>query len=206
MINLYLKPINQFTNLELALKQLPDNLQYRICQKKQKKRQNSSIAGYSLLQSILKDQFGMGLDKLQFLEAGKPILEDTPITFSISHSSVLLGVAISEEEKIGLDIEGFRFFNDISVAFPFFSKEEQAALSQANNPQRQLIDFWSKKEALVKAVGGRMFDMAAYTDVSKMSTIWLEESYFFHSVEPYLDQIIWIVSSLSAPKIKTFLL
>lgn len=206
MINLYLKPIHQFTNLEQAFEQLPSKLQARIARKKQKKRQNLSIAGYSLLQFVLQKEFGIGLDSLRFLESGKPILEGYSIAFSISHSSVLLGIAISKEEKIGLDIEGFRHFDDISVAFPFFSEIEQSALLNSENQQAQLINFWSKKEALVKAVGGRMFDMAAHTNVSELSTIWLDESYFFHAVQPYLEQIIWIASSLSDSKIKTTVL
>jgi len=206
MIRLYLKPIGQCTNLKQAFEQLPSKLQARIARKKQQKRKNSSIAGYSLLQFVLQKEFGTGLDSLRFLESGKPVLEGKSIAFSISHSSTLLGVAVSNQEIIGLDIEGFRYFDDISVAFPFFSPIEQSTLMNAKHPQEQLISFWSKKEALVKAVGGRMFDMAAHTDVTKKSTLWLNQRYFFYPVESYLEQIIWIASSLSDAKIKTTLL
>lgn len=202
MIKLYLQQSRPLSTIEAGLQELPHHLQRRILKRKQKRKQWSSLQGYLLLKHALQKEFNTSINDLVFLESGKPILKNQAIAFNISHCKELLGVALCEKGRIGLDIEAFRKFDDVTTAFSFFSPKEQAVILKAANPNWKLIEFWSKKEALVKAVGGQMFDMAGYTDVTSESTIWLGETYFFHRTNNDFNGFIWVCSSFRVPNVK----
>lgn len=196
MIYLYLCPTTSLSiNNELILSKLPTVIQQRIKRKKQQKKQITSIIGYTLLHRALAENFGIGLEHIYFLDSGKPIFKNEEIYFNISHSNDLVGVVISNKGVVGLDIEQFRKFEQVESSFSFFSKVEQAVILEASDPNQKLIEFWSKKEALVKAVGGKMFDMAAYTDVRFSTASWLNKKYFFNPILYDFDGFIWVASS-----------
>ncbi|BDS15626.1 4'-phosphopantetheinyl transferase superfamily protein (plasmid) [Aureispira anguillae] len=195
MIHIYLYQFNkQAVDFSHLLTKLPLNLQERIGRKKQKRKQLMSLIGYSLLQQALEEDFNTPLNDIQFSDAGKPILKNKAIQFNISHCHNLVGVAISDKSVLGLDIEQFRKFEPIEAAFSFFSPVEQAAILRSSNPNQKLINFWSKKEALIKAIGGQMFDLAASTDVRKSSTTWLQKDYYFYPISYPFDGVIWLAS------------
>ena len=202
MINLYLHTITApLSNFEQQLAKLPTTIQSHILKRKRKSRKEISLRGYLLLQKALQKKFGMKLDQVTFLDSGKPVFEGEPIHFNISHSGNLVGVAISKKGVLGLDIEQFRKFKKIEASFSFFSKVEQEAILSADFPEQKLIEFWSKKEALIKALGGQMFDMAGDTDVRFSSTSWLNETYFFYPIQQKFDGFIWVASSFSTNNI-----
>ena len=161
------------------------------------------MRGYLLLQHALQEDFGINLEGVMFLDSGKPILKGQSIHFNISHSGNLVGVAISKIGVLGLDIEQYRKFEKVESAFSFFSAVEQKAILNAEMPNRKLIEFWSKKEALVKAVGGQMFDMSALTDIRHSSTSWLGLTYFLYTIQHEYDNYIWIASSFPCNNITT---
>jgi 4'-phosphopantetheinyl transferase len=109
----------------------------------------SKIAGRKLLQHGLKE---MNLDPeniiLKYNPYQKPFLENGPF-FNIAHSGAYVVCAISEEIEIGIDIEKKRRkkFPDIPLAF---TDTENAMI---DNCPDKLYDFWTKKEAIVKAEG-----------------------------------------------------
>lgn len=195
MIYIYLNTISPSLSFQEELNKLPLLLQQRIIKKKQKQKQITSLCAYKTLQEALEKEFKLDLNSLSFTKNGKPFLENSVINFSISHSKNLVGVAISTQGIVGFDIEPFRNFDNIESAFPFFSPIEQEAILAAKNPNETLIEFWSKKEALVKLLGSQMFDIASLTDVRFLSTIWLENKYFFHNVSSSWDCQIWLSSS-----------
>lgn len=204
MINLYLQNnISPISDIDNYLSRLPQSIQSRILRRKQKVKRDTSLQGYLLLQQALKEDFDADLNQITFLKSGKPVFEGQSISFNISHSGNLIGVAISKSGIIGLDIEQFRRFEKVETSFSFFSKVEQQAILSAKNPQRKLIEFWSKKEALIKAIGGRMFDMAELTDVRNTKNIWQKETYFLYQIQHDFDGFIWVASSFSSPNIVT---
>lgn len=199
MINLYFStPLSN----PLYFNKLPLAIQQRIARRKRNK--NLSITGYYILQQVLERDFGVDLKNLSFLPSGKPILEGQEIHFSISHSQNLVGVAISRVGEIGLDIESFRKFERIDAAFSFFSSVEQDYILAAPQPERTLIELWSKKEALIKAMGSQMFDDAAKTDVRLVTTNYKEQFFFFTPIKIANHHIfhgeIWLASSFPVDK------
>jgi 4'-phosphopantetheinyl transferase len=204
MINLYLHtssiPVTDFSS---QLCKLPQTVQKHILKRKQKSKRDISLRGYLLLQKALLKDFSTELNPLTFLASGKPVIVNQNIHFNISHSGNLVGVAISRTGTLGLDIEKFRKIKKIESSFAFFSKVEQKAILTAEFPDKKLIELWSKKEALIKAVGGEMFEMSNYTDIRFSTTTWAEESYYFHAVPTSFDGEIWITSSFPVKKIIT---
>lgn len=206
MLYLFLYPLESMGDtFDDLLKALPIRLQERILKKKQRKKRESSLLGYSLLQKVLIQYFNTNLETIRFLSSGKPVLEFTnrSLSFNISHSKNLVGLIIGEGDNLGLDIEAFRKFDPVQSAFSFFSTVEQEAILDAADPDWKLIEFWSKKEALVKAVGGKMFDMSAYTDVRFERTSWKGEIYNFASINYNFEGFIWVASSLPIQNINT---
>ena len=199
MLYLFLHPFTEITDsFDQLIEQLPTVIQNRIIRKKQKKKRESSLLGYTLLQRALIQYFDTSLESLIFLPSGKPILKlaNRSLSFNISHSNNLVGLVIGEGNILGLDIEAFRKFDKVESSFSFFSPVEQKAILAASDPAWKLIEFWSKKEALVKAIGGEMFDMAAYTDVRFETARWKDKMYQLSCIEYDFEGFIWVASSL----------
>lgn len=85
---------------------------------------------------------------------GKPFLPGGP-AFNLSHSGGLACLAIHPDTPLGVDIERFRTVED-GVAKRFFSDAEYSGLSSVAPQQRADSFFrcWTRKEAMVKAMGG----------------------------------------------------
>ncbi|MGH1337872.1 MAG: 4'-phosphopantetheinyl transferase family protein [Aureispira sp.] len=180
---------------------LPFVIQQRINRHKRLKNQLSSLAGYLLLQQALKEQEHT-IKQLQFLSIGKPYIPDLPLSFSISHNANLVGLCLLlKEGKIGLDIQEFRCFAPIESAFSFFSSIEQQAILTSQNADETLIHYWSKKEALIKAGNGRMFDEAALTDTTNPTCYWKGETFYWQTVSTSFPGVIWVASNQVDEKI-----
>ena len=202
MIKIYFsKPLNTSSSLH----KLPLVLQQHIAKRKQKHKQLLSLTGYWMLQQVLEKDFGTTLASLVFWDSGKPVLNGQDIYFSISHSKNLVGLAISTLGNIGLDIEPFRKFEKIESAFSFFSKAEQDFILATPQPERSLIELWSKKEALIKALGSQMFDDASKTDVRFSTGTCVGQHFFFKSIfagtQYDFDGEIWVAASFPIDKV-----
>lgn len=89
---------------------------------------------------------------------GKPALAvDTPIRFNLSHSEDLALLAITRHTEVGIDIESIdprRAADDIAARY--FSPVEQHQLAAYTDPAARTAAFfraWSRKEAVIKALG-----------------------------------------------------
>lgn len=92
--------------------------------------------------------------------AGKPYLEDRDgrqlVCFNLSHSGELAVLAVARDRRVGIDIERLRPLDGCEqLAMQFFSAEETAALRAlpAAEQCRAFLNGWTRKEALVKALG-----------------------------------------------------
>jgi 4'-phosphopantetheinyl transferase len=122
----------------------------------------SFIGRRGILRAILATYLETTPSALRFLynEFGKPRLEGSKearsLSFNLSHSGLLVLVAVAIERDVGVDIE----FIDSSVSFEevakrFFSPNEIAtleALPQSLRPAG-FFNCWARKEAYLKARG-----------------------------------------------------
>lgn len=93
-----------------------------------------------------------GCENWQKTAEGKPFVENCPVQFSITHARGIVGVAVSQEHPVGLDIEVIRPMRKGFVA-RYFSTAEQAEISASSAPDEALIRLWTAKEAVGKYHG-----------------------------------------------------
>ena len=110
------------------------------------------------LRHILGDRLGVAPREISFKLGpyGKPHVHDDAVAFNVSHSGDLGLIAISDQEVVGVDIERERSLPDfMSISRRYFSEEERAQLAKLPHELRQRAFFlcWSRKEALIKAIG-----------------------------------------------------
>jgi 4'-phosphopantetheinyl transferase len=89
-------------------------------------------------------------------EFGKPYLAEPGYFFNLSHSAERLAIAVSNIGELGLDIEQVRHRKNLpALARRCFSTEELSYWQNMNADEqvRQFYQFWTAKEALVKATG-----------------------------------------------------
>ena len=97
---------------------------------------------------VTRDQFvRMALSNL-----GKPYLPDHDVSFSISHSHDVVACAVTAVGRIGIDIEQVRplIWEDYQDCFTLSEWENVVS---APDRERQVLEFWTMKESLLKADG-----------------------------------------------------
>lgn len=117
------------------------------------------IQGHGLLRALLGRYLRMPPETLKIGRTmrGKPFLVDFPgLSFNLSHSSSKWLLAITAHVPVGVDIEMIKSRTQLSgLVGRCFAPEEQAYW-QSLSEEEQLpvfFDFWTRKEAFVKAVG-----------------------------------------------------
>jgi len=124
--------------------------------------QKRFIVARGILRKILGSYLNKHPGKIcfEYSPHGKPMLADDPgdenICFNLSHSGAFALYAITPRKKIGIDIESIR--DDISVrqvAQQFFSQNEISSLEKIdiNKRSRLFFQYWTRKEAFLKASG-----------------------------------------------------
>lgn len=130
--------------------------------------------GRGLLRNLLSAYVAYPPEDIQFIygEHGKPYIEGGP-AFNVSHTNSLLVIAIANEEfkgEIGVDIEQWiTDVDNLKLAQTCFSKSERDQLNHYPTADSQRVAFtrgWSRKEAVIKAVGTGLKTPLADFDVS----------------------------------------
>lgn len=89
----------------------------------------------------------------------KPFLPHDTLQFNLSHSHDIAICAVTMKHAVGVDIEKMesRAYEDITERF--FSEHENAALKTLPISQKMSAFFrlWTRKEAIVKAIGKGLF-------------------------------------------------
>ena len=116
------------------------------------------IVAHGCLREILARYLHCRPGQLSFStnEYGRPSLENHKLEFNLSHSGSFALMAVSQELKVGVDVEHIR--SDLEqdrIARRFFSANEVAALMALPPDQKELAFFncWTRKEAYIKAQG-----------------------------------------------------
>lgn len=134
---------------------------------------------------------------------GKPYLNKRiihkSIYFNVSHSEDLALLIFSQEREVGIDLEKKRPIEDIEIIVKYFFSDKEIFIFQSLPSPEKLKAFfraWTRKEALIKAVGdGLSYDLNQF-DVS-----------FLLNKEPILLKIIkgersaveWTVLPITLP-------
>ncbi|PJF29388.1 MAG: 4'-phosphopantetheinyl transferase [Phototrophicales bacterium] len=140
---------------------------------------------------------------------GKPILDNVPFAFNLSHSDDVVMLAMAQAPTIGVDVEQIVPMVEMRrVAADYFSMNEQIALF-ALPTHEQLPAFyrcWTRKEAYIKARGDGFalpldqFDVTLIADDHPRLLRTMDDDHpdnwrFFH-----LDSIDGYIGALCVPE------
>ena len=145
----------------------------------------SSIAARGGLRILLGGYGKRPADEILFAysENGKPHMENSSISFNVSHSGDWVVIAVGRDREIGVDIELIKPEMEVgSIAKRYYLPEEFAALETAENPQVMFFRQWVRKEAYVKASGSTLFSELSRMPVP-MDDGAERDGWYFHHLE-----------------------
>lgn len=120
------------------------------------KRKLSFLAGRFLLKKGI-ELLGLDADlkDLKFTQNYKPYLP-LEICFNISHSDEMIVCAVSSDNiRLGVDAQ-YHKNNCIEQSELVFNQKELLLIKES---EKYFFDLWTKKEGIIKACGGHIFQM-----------------------------------------------
>jgi 4'-phosphopantetheinyl transferase len=108
----------------------------------------------------------------------KPRLEGDSLFFNISHTREAFAFAISERSEVGIDLEKVDKNIDFkSIIGSFFSSEERGFILESPFESRnKFFLLWTRKEALLKAIGTGIISNPSHIEVFRQKNILSEKS------------------------------
>jgi 4'-phosphopantetheinyl transferase len=104
-----------------------------------------------LLQCFDEMNLSKDLSSISYNTFKRPYLPDSSVDFNISHTKGSVVCAMSRDTKLGIDIEFVRAI-DLSDFTDQFCDEEIDWITEGDRHTR-FFDLWTRKEAVLKAVG-----------------------------------------------------
>lgn len=177
-------------------------------------RRASFLASRAALRLILSRNLNLSPSELNLIQGptGKPaLLSPSPVQihFNLSHSKDLCLFAVCQHMELGIDVEYIRPNVDCEkIARRFFAQSEVLSLSQADPPWNPTAFFriWTRKEALLKGLGGSITDLFHRNNPSLENTGWsilslqLGQGYVGAlATDPGLNKITYLEFSWTEP-------
>ncbi len=160
-IHVFLYKISLFNSNEL-IHTLSDDERTRADKLKIKQKQDQFIVTRSLLRLLLSNSLTKEPNDIVFTyeQHGKPIIKDQvnnkPIEFNVSHSGDYALIAMTLENRVGVDIETINTRTEYeSLSNRFFSEKEKDELFNVEKLEQcdAFYRIWARKESFIKAVG-----------------------------------------------------
>ena len=142
MVNVYIKKVSDFNDIEIDLSHI--NIKRKAyLEKLSLNVQKKSYYSWILLKNMVKEEYGVDIDKLdlKYNEYGKPYFDE--FCFNISHSKDYIAVAISNE-NVGVDIQ---YINDNNL------NKLSKKINANSNDKYEVFKRFSALEAYLKYVG-----------------------------------------------------
>ncbi|WP_159445131.1 4'-phosphopantetheinyl transferase family protein [Filimonas lacunae] len=147
-------PSHQFTALQLAL---PPEMQQQATRYKKWESAHAYVLGKHLLLQALQAASGtFTLHNISYNKYQKPTIQGF-YPFNISHSGNLVICAVGQQGPVGVDIEQCKDL-DINDFKNQFTIQEWQQIQQAATPLHTFYEYWTKKEAVLKADGRGLTD------------------------------------------------
>jgi 4'-phosphopantetheinyl transferase len=101
---------------------------------------------------------------------GKPGLVGNPVFFNITHTNDAFAIVVFKDSPVGLDLERINRKIDIhSIIKTYFSKDEREYILKPSTDLETKDRFfllWTRKEAMLKALGVGIIDKLSQVEVS----------------------------------------
>jgi 4'-phosphopantetheinyl transferase len=138
---------------------LPKEMQATIAKYRSEKERQLRIMGKLLLLKHLNEyesEQKLNLNDIKYNSFNRPFLH-ADLDFNIAHSENFVVCAACRNAQIGIDIEKIKNDLNINLLKAELTDEELQALEKDNLPQRKFYEFWTRKEAILKALGKGVF-------------------------------------------------
>jgi len=135
------------------LHRLPQSLQNKVLRFRRWQDRHMSLMGKLLLLEGMKSQ-GLGsdcLEKLEIDENERPFIAGA-VDFNISHSGGAVVCALSDQAKVGIDVELSRWVQPDNFTL-CMTPQQIESFHQASDPPQELLKMWVAKESVAKAYG-----------------------------------------------------
>ena len=179
-----------------AFSSLPKNEQIKIIQYKDKKERQLRITGKLMLQQLLYD-FDMAteycLNDIKYDVLNKPYLNES-FYFSIAHSENFVICAAAVKNSIGIDVEKIKPIN-VLLLKDILTSEEWLTIELKNYDLNYFYYLWTRKEAVLKAIGKGIFEEMGKVDVLKDKVMYEAQSYYVNDISINADYKIAIASN-----------
>jgi 4'-phosphopantetheinyl transferase len=125
---------------------------------------------YTMLRMIISKRLKINPLDISFETGtnGKPRIKNDSLFFNISHTSNSYAFALSEYFSIGVDLEELNeHLNYEPIIKRFFSRKEcEFILESKRNSRNRFFLLWTRKEALLKAIGTGIVSHLSHIEVS----------------------------------------
>ncbi|WP_118952125.1 4'-phosphopantetheinyl transferase family protein [Taibaiella helva] len=181
------------------LQSFPEKISTKIQKYTGEKERRQRTAGKGLLRYALK-KLGrypaVSLDDYGYTALHQPILINSDIQFSISHSGnlVLCALVEGEGEKVGIDVERLK---PVKLELMKFYFDPDAWQEIVNAPDNTLAFYlhWTMREAAIKASGLSLEQMELSAITTEDNTILLrDELYYSRILSLRYDYVVCLAS------------
>ncbi|WP_426668318.1 4'-phosphopantetheinyl transferase family protein [Mucilaginibacter sp. McL0603] len=165
---------------KLAL--LPEKLRQQALRKRQWIDRQLSIAGKLLLIHLLeKFKSDFTLSHLKYNTYHRPYF-NAEFDFNIAHSGNMVICCGTDTGQIGIDIEQIKEI-DLDDYLNYFTKNEWDKIDHYPKRFNGFYNFWTRKEAVLKAIGSGFHTPLSSVDVSNESVVYDDIIYHIQSLE-----------------------
>jgi len=126
---------------------------------------------HALLRLVLANHLNVNPLEIKFKIGlnNKPCLTNDAVYFNVTHTKEAFSFAVSKNFYVGIDLEDINQPVEInSIAESFFSKREREYIFKSNtDAKNRFFLLWTRKEALLKAIGTGISDNLTQIEVSE---------------------------------------
>lgn len=138
---------------ETLMEFLSDDEKFKVSRFHFRIDQEISLLSRFLLRQLLASHLNNSPEEIIFSysEYGRPFLAD--YDFNVSHAGDWIVIAVASNGRVGVDVEKIRQVEENLADVCFTSQEKEVIFSNERFDVEKFFDFWTLKEAFLKADG-----------------------------------------------------
>ncbi|KUJ59347.1 4-phosphopantetheinyl transferase [Flavobacteriaceae bacterium CRH] len=180
----YLAAENHENLLKNKLPEFSFSLNETLVKNKRWQHIQLSLLGRILLFTSLKKHYHLNLkdDAIKYNAYNKPFFEGNPVYFNISHSGEIVVCAVTDSFELGIDIEKIHEI-DVDNFRVNMTNNEWHKIIASDPIHEAFFDYWTQKEAVIKASGaGQSIPLNSF-EVIENSTVIKNEKLFLKEIK-----------------------
>lgn len=134
------------------------------------------LGRFLLMKGLTMLQCNLKLTELKYTSYGRPYFTKE-VDFSISHSDEVIVCIVSSVCKVGIDIERNKIFGDLDAYSDMFTNRDWKTI--VSEGYMTFYDYWTKKEAIMKADGRGISKTFAELEVTSKNVFLLGDQQWY---------------------------